>query len=138
MENIVERIRQLCADRNIPVSKLEEDLGYGNGYLNPKKVSDIKYGRLIEILDYLGTSYEEFFHIGSEETQAISTALVQLKKASPSVYESVMNGWFAKDGELEPEEHDLIALYRKADKHDKETVWQVLSRYAEDTVSAAG
>ena len=40
---------------------MEKDLGFGNGYLNPKKVNDIKMGRLFAILDYLGVSRAEFF-----------------------------------------------------------------------------
>lgn len=93
MDNYVERIRQCCKDRNISVAKLEEDLGYGNGFLNPKKVSDIKFGRLLEILDYIGISYEEFMGIGSPETQAIHTALIQIKKVSPETYEEIITAW---------------------------------------------
>lgn len=90
MNNIVERIVEICREKNIPIAKLEKDLGYGNGYLNPKKVSDMKAGRLIEILDYIGISIEEFFNIGSAKTQTIQTALVQIKKASPEVYKDIM------------------------------------------------
>lgn len=32
MENIVERIVEICKAKGIPVSKLEKDLGYGNGF----------------------------------------------------------------------------------------------------------
>lgn len=59
MENWIEKIRKLCDERNIPISQLEEELGFGNGYLNPKKVSDIKVNRLIKILDYIGISIED-------------------------------------------------------------------------------
>lgn len=114
MENYVERIRQLCKDRNISVSKMEEDLGYGNGYLNPKKVSDIKYGRLIEILDYIGISYEEFMGVGSPTTQKIQTALVQIKNASPEVYEDILEKWFFSEPTdlLSENEKLIIDLFR--------------------------
>ena len=58
MDNYIEKIRKLCADRNISVSKMEKDLGFGNGYLNPKKVSTIKTDRLLKILDYINSSNE--------------------------------------------------------------------------------
>lgn len=131
MENWIEKIRKLCDERNIPISQLEEELGFGNGYLNPKKVSDIKVNRLIKILDYIGISIEEFLNIGKPETQAISTALVQLRKASPTMYQEFINA-----AKYTAEENELIDLYRKADTHDKVTIQQVLSRYKEDTASA--
>lgn len=62
-ENIVQHIVDICKERGIPVSRLEKDLGYGNGYLNPKKVSDMKMSRLLDILNYLRISPEEFFDI---------------------------------------------------------------------------
>ena len=39
---------------------------------------------------------------------------------------------------LSAEESELINLFRKADAHDKSVVFQILSRYQEDTASAAG
>lgn len=90
MENHVERIVEICKQKNIAVSKVEKDLGFGNGYLNPKKVSSIKTDRLIRILNYLGVSFEEFFNIGSKKLQTIETDLVQIKKASPEIYDEIM------------------------------------------------
>lgn len=124
MENYVERLRQLCKDRNISVAKMEEDLGYGNGYLNPKKVSDIKTGRLIEILEYIGVSYEEFMNIGSKETQQIMSALVQIKKANPSTYEDLLQKWFfAEPADLLTEnEKTIIELFRLFNDDGQKTI----------------
>lgn len=50
----VEYIRQLCADRKIPVSTLEKECGFANGYLNPKKAPQrIPYDRAVRICQYL-------------------------------------------------------------------------------------
>lgn len=57
----VEKVLELCKRRSVAPSKVEKDLGFGNGYLNPKKVDDIKYKRLERILQYLGASWVEFF-----------------------------------------------------------------------------
>lgn len=56
---IVERVRTLCKERGIAISKMEKDLGYGNGYFNPKKLKAIPSGRLQEIAEYLNVSVNE-------------------------------------------------------------------------------
>lgn len=57
----VEKVLKLCEKKSIAPSKVEKNLGFGNGYLNPKKVQDIKFKRLERILEYLGLGWEEFF-----------------------------------------------------------------------------
>lgn len=49
----VEYVREECNRQNIPVSTLEKDCGFANGYLNPKKVTRIPYERALLIADYL-------------------------------------------------------------------------------------
>lgn len=72
-KNYVEKIRQLCKERGIKISKLEKDLGFGNGYLNSKKVATIKTDRLMKILDYIGISPLEFYkYINGEEDKKIT------------------------------------------------------------------
>lgn len=56
MGNIVENVRAICKAKGIPVSKLEADLGYGNGYLNPKKIKTLTMDRVEEIMKYLDVS----------------------------------------------------------------------------------
>lgn len=56
---IVERVRLLCKEKGIAISKMEKDLGYGNGYFNPKKLKAIPSGRLTEIAEYLCVSVNE-------------------------------------------------------------------------------
>ena len=53
MINGVEYVREECKKQNIPVSTLEKDCGFANGYLNPNKVSKIPYERALLIADYL-------------------------------------------------------------------------------------
>jgi hypothetical protein len=64
----VEKVLKLCEMKSIAPSKVEKDLGFGNGYLNPKKVKDIKLMRLEAILDYLGVGWYEF--LSGEEKPA--------------------------------------------------------------------
>ena len=36
--NSVERVKAICKERKIPISRLEKECGFSNGYLNPKKM----------------------------------------------------------------------------------------------------
>lgn len=67
MFNSVEYVRELCRARNIPVSQLEKDCGFANGYLNPKKMHKLPYDRAQTIAQYLGVSAEAI--LTGEETK---------------------------------------------------------------------
>lgn len=53
MFNSVQYVRELCQQLKIPISKLEKDCGFSNGYLNPKKMSKIPYDRAVLIAQIL-------------------------------------------------------------------------------------
>lgn len=54
--NSVERVKQICKERKIPISKLEKDLGYSNGYIGQLRKGVFPSDRLIAIADYLNVS----------------------------------------------------------------------------------
>lgn len=56
MFNSVQYVRDICLQRKIPISQLEKDCGFSNGYLNPKKMTRIPYDRAQIISDYLNIS----------------------------------------------------------------------------------
>lgn len=58
MPSGVDYVRSLCNARNIPISTLEAACGFSNGYLNPKKLKEIPYGRALKIADYLDIPVE--------------------------------------------------------------------------------
>ena len=58
MFNSVEYVREICSKRNIPISQLEKDCGFANGYLNPKKLKKIPYDRAKKIAEHLNLSLE--------------------------------------------------------------------------------
>lgn len=51
--NSVELIKKICKDRKIPISRLERDLGYGNGYIGQLRKGTLPSDRAIEIASYL-------------------------------------------------------------------------------------
>lgn len=67
MITVVEAIRELCKEKNIPVSRLKKELGYGNGYLNPKKAKAISSDRLVRIAEYLGVTVDYILTLTGED-----------------------------------------------------------------------
>ena len=63
--NTVERVKTICKERNIPISKLEKDLKFGNAYISGLKKGSIPDDRLRLIADYLDLS-AEFLMTGKE------------------------------------------------------------------------
>ena len=64
---IVERVRAICKERKIPISKLEKDLGFGNGYIGQLKKGVLPGDRLLKICEYLNVS-PEYLCTGEENS----------------------------------------------------------------------
>lgn len=56
--NSVERVKTICRERKIPISRLERDLGYANGYIGQLRKGVLPDDRLIEISKYLNVSVD--------------------------------------------------------------------------------
>ena len=65
----VERIKQLCKERRIPVSRVEKDLGFANGYISQLKRGVIRGDRLTAIAEYFDVS-PNYLLTGKKETPA--------------------------------------------------------------------
>lgn len=73
MFNSVEYIRSVCRQRKIPISQLEKDCGFANGYLHPKKLKKLPYDRAVTIANYLKVSVNMVL-TGEEEQKENPTA----------------------------------------------------------------
>jgi len=60
--NSVERVKSICKERKIPISKLEKDLGYANGYIGQLKRGVLPDDRLKAIANYLYISIGELIN----------------------------------------------------------------------------
>lgn len=63
----VDRIKALCKERRTPISRLERDLGFGNGYIGQLRKGTVPGDRLFAIAEYLNVSTE--FLLSGEETK---------------------------------------------------------------------
>lgn len=57
--NSVERVKTICKERKIPISKVERDLGYANGYIGQLKKGVFPADRLQDIADFLNCQRSE-------------------------------------------------------------------------------
>lgn len=68
--NSVERVKSLCKERKIPISKLEKDLGYSNGYIGQLRKGVFPSDRLQKIAKYLDVSVD-YLMTGKEDKKEI-------------------------------------------------------------------
>ncbi|WP_191434785.1 helix-turn-helix transcriptional regulator [Flavonifractor sp. An112] len=107
MFSSVEYIREICKQRNIPISTLESECGFANGYLNPKKLKKLPYDRAVKIGEYLGISVE--FLLTGEEAK---------KAPAPEGERSVSDddikfALFGGDGDITDEMYDEVKRFAR-------------------------
>jgi len=75
--NSVERVKQLCKERKIPISRLEKDLGFANGYIGQLRKGTFPDDRLLKIAEYLNisASYTDETQTGTADRDTISAGL---------------------------------------------------------------
>ena len=56
--NSVELVKAVCKDKHIPISRLERECGFSNGYIAGLKKGVFPAQRLQVIADYLGVSMD--------------------------------------------------------------------------------
>lgn len=66
--NSVDRVKELCKTNKIAISRLEKDLGFGNGYISQLKKGTFPSDRLVAIANYLKVSPE--YIIGETEEKS--------------------------------------------------------------------
>ena len=88
--NSVELIKKICKERKIPISKLERDLGYGNGYINQLKKGTIPSDRAIEISNYLQIDLQ-YLLSGGESSSDSSQLTTRDERDIAKDLENIMN-----------------------------------------------
>lgn len=56
--NSVERVRAICKEKKIPISKLESELGFSNGYICQLRKGTFPADRIVKIANYLEVSVD--------------------------------------------------------------------------------
>lgn len=114
--NSVERVKQLCKEQKIPISKLEKDLGFSNGYIGQLRKGVFPSNRLILIAEYLGVS-ADYLMTGEAPAEKKEVALTpkderDIKKDLDNIMEKLSageDGPASYNGEaLDPEAAELF------------------------------
>lgn len=107
MFNSVQYVRDLCRERKIPISQLEKDCGFSNGYLNPKKMQKIPYDRALTIAQYLGVSADSILTGERSDAPAVSR----------DILDEVDVAWYGEFKELDEDQketvRDMVRLMRE-------------------------
>ena len=64
----VEKVKSICKNRKIPISRLERDLGFSNGYISQLRKGTFPSDRLVLISDYLNVPVSELLGDNSADT----------------------------------------------------------------------
>ena len=117
--NSVERVKTICKDRKIPISKLERDLGYSNGYIGQLRKGTFPNDRLKEIAEYLEVSIDYLMtgeekaggetYYFNEETKKIAQKVFE-NKSLRMLMDSAQD---ATPEDIETVHSMLLALKRK-------------------------
>lgn len=111
--NSVERVKAICKERKIPISKMERDLGYANGYIGQLKKGVFPADRLQDISEYLGASAE--YLLNGEEKKGGEKYYIneETARVAQEMFENKdLRALYDVQKDMDPE--DLRALYNMA------------------------
>ena len=100
--NTVEFLKSILKERHIPMSRIERDLGFANGYIGQLRKGTFPYDRLVKIADYLEVSPDYLASCGA---------------ASASV---------PLDPELTDAESELLSGFRQLSDEDRDAVLRTI------------
>lgn len=115
MTTSVEYVREECKKRNVAIAQLEKDLGFSNGYLNPKKLHKIPYDRARMIAGYLGINLNRILGI-SDDVEESQQQEYYLDDETVSIAESIA---------MNPELKQLYEAQRGLDTDDLKAMYSM-------------
>lgn len=90
--NSVERVKEICKNRKIPISKLEKELGFSNGYISQLRKGVFPADRLEKISNFLGVT-TTYLMTGEENSEKSLTPKDEkdIEKILEQTREQLMN-----------------------------------------------
>ena len=110
--NSVDRVKKICKDRKIPISKLERELGFSNGYISQLRKGVFPADRLALIADYLQIS-SNYLLTGEDNDGLTEKDNRDIAKDMEAIRAKLLNGAdgpLSYEGEPIPEEDAELLL----------------------------
>lgn len=85
--NSVELVKKICKERKIPISRLEKDCGFSNGYIRKLQEGKFPSDRLMIIANYLNLSVSYLMTGGEKEESPIYYTNEETAKLAQEMYE---------------------------------------------------
>ena len=108
----MDRVKKICKERKIPISKLERELGFSNGYISQLKKGVFPSDRLILIANYLQVS-TEFLMNGVDDDGLTDKDNRDIARDMENIRSKLLSGSdgpLSYDGEPIPEEDAELLL----------------------------
>lgn len=121
--NSVEFVKKMCEERKIPLSRLEKDCGFANGYISQLKKGVFPNDRLQTIANYLNVSIDYISNCG-EQKEVFTIDLDELSNDKKQFAEDLINIYLA--GVYSDEE--TFNLIRKGLAADLDMVMALLEK----------
>lgn len=83
----VELVKKICKERKIPISRLEKDCGFSNGYIRKLQEGKFPSDRLMIIADYLNLSVSYLMTGEENEESTIYYTNEETAKLAQEMYE---------------------------------------------------
>lgn len=83
----VELVKKICKERKIPISRLEKDCGFSNGYIRKLQEGKFPSDRLMIIADYLNLSVSYLMTGESKEEAPIYYTNEETAKLAQEMFE---------------------------------------------------
>ena len=128
----VDRVKTICKTRKIPISKLERELGFANGYIGQLKKGTMPAERLAAISEYLGVPHEYLLNGDAMEPvppEQSTRGMTPEERVAHyrGLHLSEQKEKPAEIGELSEDEIKYIKWYRQAPENMKEAVRLIVS-----------
>ena len=115
--NAVERVKAICKERKIPISKLESDCGFASGYIGQLRKGVFPDDRILKIAEYLNVSVD-YLMTGTEKTYSEEDALLDAHISEDVELKEAIKKYYTLDEKARKYILDGIDLLWRANKTD--------------------
>ena len=106
--NSVERVKAICKERKIPISKLESSLNFSNGYIGQLRKGVFPADRLAKIASYLDVTTD--YLLTGEETKKAPTPEGEREVTDREIKAAFFRGADMTDKEMDAAWEDVMDL----------------------------